>query len=83
MNLEHSSLVQLLIIQLLVLRKVSKKRQQNIVGKKLDICFPFELQKNDCFKFSNLHSGAVMAWFCVLLAFSVFALTFRHRASCI
>jgi len=42
------------------------------------MCFPCELQKNDSFKFRNSHSGAVKAWFCVLLTDSVFALILNY-----
>ena len=45
---------------------------------KLDMCFPCELQKNDSFKFINSHSGAAIAWFCILLMDSVFALILRY-----
>ena len=36
------------------------------------------LQKNDFFKYKNSHSGAVIAWFCVLLTDSVFALILNY-----
>jgi hypothetical protein len=60
-----------------MLLKMSKKRQRNIVGKSLDICHPFELQ-NDSFKFRNIRSGAVIAWFCVLLMVSILALILNY-----
>jgi len=42
------------------------------------MCFPFELQKIDSFKFRNLHSGAVVAWVCVLLMGSISGLVLNY-----